>query len=176
MNPVKRWWIWLSRIAHCRGFGIQSPGDYSFVRYVVNEHYPYYAYRELGVGDDWLSRKLGRLHMRIANWRQPALVVDGQPSPWWQAGCRKARLVEQGDRADLWHIDMATEDAPQRLSDAIDRADEQSVVVVDHIYRHWELWHQAADNSRVTTAFDLYYCGILLFNRRQARHYYKINF
>lgn len=176
MNPIKRWLVWLSRIAYCRGFGIQSPSDYSFVRYVVNEHYPYYAYRELGAGDDWLSRKLGRLHMRIANWRQPEQVVDSQSSPWWQAGCRRARLAVQGDKADLWHIDLGADDAPQRLKHAMANADEQSVVVVDHIYRSWELWRQAAASSRVSTAFDLYYCGILLFTRRQARHYYKINF
>ena len=39
--------VWLSRINHCRGFGVQSPSAYAFIRYVVNEHYPYYAYEDL---------------------------------------------------------------------------------------------------------------------------------
>ena len=35
---------WLLRCRYSRGFGIQSPSAYSFERYVVNEHDPYYAY------------------------------------------------------------------------------------------------------------------------------------
>ena len=57
---MNRWLVWLSRIHHCRGFGIQSPTDYAFVRYVVNEHWPYYAYDQL-TADSWLNKKLGRL-------------------------------------------------------------------------------------------------------------------
>ena len=44
---IRRWLVWLSRIHRVWGFGIQSPTDYAFVRYVVNEHWPYYAYEEL---------------------------------------------------------------------------------------------------------------------------------
>lgn len=41
---VKRLSVWLRRAHHSRGFGVQSPSAYSFVRYVINEHYPYYSY------------------------------------------------------------------------------------------------------------------------------------
>ena len=47
MNQLKRYLVWLGRIHRCGGFGIQSPTDYSFVRYVINEHWPYYAYDSL---------------------------------------------------------------------------------------------------------------------------------
>ena len=30
MTQLRRWLVWLSRIHHCRGFGIQSPADYAF--------------------------------------------------------------------------------------------------------------------------------------------------
>ena len=81
---MNRYLVWLSRIHCCRGFGIQSPTDYAFVRYVVNEHWPYYAYDVLR-DDDWLREKLGRLYMRLANWRQPTcsgsmLAVTSQTS------------------------------------------------------------------------------------------------
>ena len=59
---LERLWIWLTRLTRCRGFGIQSPSAYSFVRYVVNEHYPYYAYADLTNSHPQLgkrSRKLG---------------------------------------------------------------------------------------------------------------------
>ena len=73
--------VWLSRIAYCRGFGIQSPSAYAFVRYVINEHYPYYAYRQLDSAAPSLSRadrKRMRLCLRVANQLQPQYIVDQQ--------------------------------------------------------------------------------------------------
>ena len=77
MNLLKRYFIWFSRIHQCRGFGIQSPTDYSFVRYVINEHWPYYAYDQLD-WDDWLTSKLGRLYFRLANWKQPSMMIQDE--------------------------------------------------------------------------------------------------
>ena len=62
--------LWLRRIRHSRGFGVQSPTAYSFIRYVINEHYPYYAYSELAEqfpSTGWCERKLFRLYLRIAS-------------------------------------------------------------------------------------------------------------
>ena len=61
-NRLIRGMIWLSRIGCCRGFGIQSPWAYSLVRYVINEHYPYYAYECLAKDfpeADAVRRKMG---------------------------------------------------------------------------------------------------------------------
>ena len=44
---LKRVILWTFRMGYSRGFGVQSPSSYSFLRYVVNEHYPYYAYQNL---------------------------------------------------------------------------------------------------------------------------------
>ena len=74
--------VWMRRMRHSRGFGVQSPYDYRFIRYVINEHWPYYAYDELkeSVTDiDTKTRKLCRLYFRLANWRQPRYIVDYRP-------------------------------------------------------------------------------------------------
>ena len=76
MNRLHLAYIWLKRCCHSRGFGIQSPTDYSFVRYVINEHWPYYAYDQLAIEDNWLRQKVGRLCLRLANHRQPSEVID----------------------------------------------------------------------------------------------------
>ena len=47
---LSTWWRWLRRCGCNRGFGVQSPSAYAFIRYVINEHYPYYAYQELRNG------------------------------------------------------------------------------------------------------------------------------
>ena len=36
---IKTWWILLKRAGMTRGFGVQSPSAYSFIRYIINEHY-----------------------------------------------------------------------------------------------------------------------------------------
>ena len=71
---LSTWWRWLCRCKYSRGFGVQSPSAYSFIRYVINEHYPYYAYSELEERYEMpgrLQHKLGRLLFRLANYWQP---------------------------------------------------------------------------------------------------------
>ena len=139
MTPLKRWLIWLSRIHKCQGFGIQSPTDFDFVRLVVNEHGPYYAYDEIKAAD-WLQRKFGKLYLRVANWRQPDTIVTNDYQPWLQAGCRSARIISDINEEPL------------------------------------QLWHAIEHDTRTGTTFDLYYCGIVLFDTQRYKHNYRINF
>lgn len=169
MNRVKGWMVWLRRITRCRGFGIQSPTDYGFVRYVINEHWPYYAYSRLR-DDDWLTRKLGRLYFRLANWKQPSAMLPDRYQEWWLAGCQKVRFVEHADRIELARMDIEDDDS------ILDRCDEQSVLVVEGIWRDWERWHRIEQDERTAVTFDLYYCGIVFFNKKRYKHHYLINF
>ena len=183
MNLLKRLWVWLSRIHLCRGFGIQSPTDYWFVRYVINEHWPYYAYAGLGGrGGGWLTHKVGRLCLRLANWRQPALIVTSrQPQQsgsvlhdYFRAGCRTAGFAEEpaGD-VELAYITAADAEAWQRL---LPHCTERSVVVVGDLWRNWPFWRAIEQHDRVGTTFDLYYCGIVFFDTKRFKHHYKVNF
>lgn len=73
MTNIKMLAVWLSRIRHCRGFGVQSPSAYAFIRYVINEHYPYYAYDDLARRWPHIKGtrlKMCRLYLRLANWAQ----------------------------------------------------------------------------------------------------------
>ena len=109
MLDIKRLLVWLGRIHRCRGFGVQSPWAYAMVRYVINEHWPYYAYEPLrraypqvgGVG-----RKLLELCLRLANRVQPAaaftLGVDGEMYvAYIKAGCRRAAFFAYDDAEGL---------------------------------------------------------------------------
>lgn len=172
MNRLKHWLIWLSRIHCCRGFGIQSPTDYAFVRYVVNEHWPYYAYGEL-YDDDWLHEKLGQLYFRLANWRQPTAMLRDNYTAWWQAGCRKMRITKQLEQVELARIDI--EDIADFYA-LLPLCNQQSVVVVENIWRNKARWQQITRDNRTGTTFDLYYCGIVFFDNKRYKHNYKINF
>ena len=171
-SKTNYWLVWLSRIHHCRGFGIQSPTDYAFVRYVVNEHWPYYAYDEL-TDDDWLAQKLGRLYFRLANWRQPKVMLADRWQRYCQAGCRTTQFADSIDRVELASIDIDDNEGWQRL---LTKTDESSVVVVDDIHRNRQRWLDMQHDEHTGVTFDLYYCGIVMFDRKRYRKHYIVNF
>ena len=172
MNQVKRGLVWLSRIHRCRGFGIQSPTDYSFVRYVINEHWPYYAYDQFD-NDDWLRNKLGRLYFRLANFVQPAVMLADEYTQYWQAGCKRTKFQSIINKVELARVDIDDADALEAL---IENCDKHSVLVVEGIWRNWDYWHRIEQDARTSVTFDLYYCGIVFFDKSRYKHNYKINF
>lgn len=182
MNRLQQAWVWLRRIGHCRGFGIQSPTDYRFVRYVVNEHWPYYAYRQLGINDSPLRRKLGQLYFRLANFLQPATVVDllGYDE-YLRAGCRKAVVTHQPFTASP--SSSAASPSPLILAPAsadigilLDSCGKESVLVIEDIGHSPEAWHAVCSDQRTSVTFDLYYCGIAFFDTQRSKQQHIVNF
>ena len=173
--------VWLSRIAHSRGFGIQSPADYSFVRYVVNEHWPYYQYATLPTAD-WETLHLLRLYFRLANWRQP-LVITVPPSiddkdirtTYLKAGCWDATLQTNSTKVEMM-LQPLTGDYRQRLEKALEKVDDHSVIILERIYQDWPFWHSLVNDPHTVVTFDLYYCGIILFDKKRTKQHYKNNF
>ena len=172
MNIIHRSWVWLGRIHRCMGFGIQSPKDYDFVRGVVNERWPYYAYETIRT-KGWWQRKMGRLFLRLANWRRPVMMEHDDYEAWWKAGCRDICWVERGT---LEHVELARCDIADDWDSIASKCDSRSVVVVEHLWRDWQQWHRIEQDERVGTTFDLYYCGIVLFDKERFPHHYKVNF
>jgi hypothetical protein len=172
MTKLKRWLVWLSRIHHCMGFGIQSPTDYAFVRNVVNEHWPYYAYENL-TDADWKQQKIGRLYFRLANWCQPNVMLADSYQRYWHAGCRKTQFVKDLHHVELARVDMNDE---KGLAALLSLCDEHSVLVVEDIWRNPAVWKSLQNDERVSISYDLYYCGILLFQKKRYKSHYIINF
>jgi len=172
MNQLKRCLVWLSRINHCMGFGIQSPRDYAFVRYVINEHWPYYAYSEFPV-TDWLTDKLGKLYFRLANWRQPSTMEHDTYEYYFKAGHHSIVFTSDIDHVELARVDIELHEEYESL---VQRANGSSLLVVEGIHRNWTRWHHIVRDERVGTTFDLYYCGIVFFDQDRYKHHYKINF
>lgn len=172
VNQLKAVVLWLRRVGHCRGFGIQSPSDYWLVRYVINEHWPYYQYETLGQNDDWLTRKLGRLFFRIANWRQPAVIESNAYREYLQAGCRKAVW---GESSELMVLSLEG-DWRSRLSYIYNKVSADSVLVVTGLSKARDVWREIVNDERAVLTFDLYYCGIVLFDKKRDKKNYIVNF
>ena len=183
-DKTGRWLVWLSRIHKCRGFGIQSPTDYAFVCDVINEHWPYYAYDELHE-DSWLRKKLGRLYLRLANWRQPSVILSDDYHPWFHAGCAKSILspLTQHPSPNTQHLTPNTLELARisisqwdSFEPLMPHCDQQTVLVIEDIWRDPQRWQQITRDARTGTTFDLYYCGIVFFDTKRYKHNYIINF
>lgn len=172
MYWLTRPFVWLSRIRYCRGFGIQSPADYWFVRYVINEHWPYYQYSGLGVGDDVLRQRLGRLYFRLANWRQPNVVINNKYQSYIKAGCKGVVFSDNADRVEMMLISLNGD----VVEPIFDKVDGRSVLIVEGIRDEKERWLEIVRDERTGVTFDLYYCGIVLFDKSRYKKHYIINF
>jgi len=190
MMSVRRGYVWLKRWRRCRGFGIQSPTDYQFVRYVVNEHWPYYAYEELRrqhpeLGSD--ERRICQLALRISNWRQPRqAVVCGKSlrarAIYIRYGCRQCNVVATTDEAQ--HIDLLwttaeSSDASHTIESALDKADANTIIVVEGIYSNHDtkaLWQRLVADKRTGITMDLYWAGIVFLDTERYKQHYTINF
>ena len=195
MYRLKRIAVWLMRWHRCRGFGVQSPSDYEFIRYVINEHYPYYAYADLDdklQDTDPLRRKRCRLYFRIANYLQPETFIDIAPETdayrrYVEAGCRRTKTVtaekaqealRQTEHIDFMRIKLTDGNAVECLS-LLDKARDRSLFVFEEIHRNKctkALWKAIKAHCQTVVTFDLYYCGLVFFNKKRYQHNYIVNF
>lgn len=160
--------LFLRRIRHCAGFGIQSPTDYAFVREVIYQRTPYYVYEELDSQFPSASKKerwQARLLHRVANHAQAdKLVYFAESIPEMDAialqkGCTKTHLVRCGS-----------------ISDFSDYANSDGVwLVVPGIYgENKEAWEhlQTLDNI---VAFDLYHLAIAFVDKKRYAEVHIVN-
>lgn len=200
-GKLRRMLVWLRRMRHSRGFGVQSPWAYRMVRYVINEHYPYYAYDALAQsypGLGVVERKMCELCLRLANSVQPSLVVNfddagGAYGAYFSAGCRKARIENVGsDLSPVRLFDMlagcsglfAARLVPckglnDQFASICSAARAGSAVVVHGIHSDSNarvMWRRIVREEPGVVTFDLYYCGLVFFDEKRYKQNYIINF
>lgn len=199
-NRLIRGMIWLSRIGCCRGFGIQSPWAYSLVRYVINEHYPYYAYERLTKdfpAVDAVRRKMGEFFLRLANHAQPEMVVAvgfddedmKRDEAYFRAGCNTLRwmgvrpsdvdsalkTLENASGAHILYVNATAIDA-EWLAEAVKRLRTGDFVVVDRLNYNKAIWQDVVGRLQNIVSFDMYYCGLVYVDPKRYKQNYKINF
>ena len=188
---VKWIWNWIHRMGYSRGFGVQSPSAYSFIRYVLTEHYPYYAYDELKMrfkSFDHATKKKGRLYFRLANYAQASHWFDyhsaEQPyAAYVHEGCRKT-VFHAIDGKTIPHtfriarLSM-TEDY-QAVYEALCKvATDDSILILEGINDNKEtkaFWKRVQESQKATRTYDLFLCGIIVFDTSKHKHHYIVNF
>lgn len=196
MSQIGSLLVWLRRSRHSRGFGVQSPWAYRFIRYVVNEHYPYYAYGDLSRLYEGYSKqiqKLCRLYFRIANFWQAEQALDYSAASetdvirlygtFMKRGCNKLEVVPVSHAADFSSVRLmrlsVEGDYRQVFEKAVSLANASTMIIVEQIKRDKEsrtFWKSIVDDPRCISTFDLYYCGIIFFDKKRYKENYVVNF
>ena len=188
---VKWVWNWIHRMGYSRGFGVQSPSAYSFIRYVLTEHYPYYAYDELKMrfkSFDHATKKKGRLYFRLANYAQASHWFDyhsaEQPyAAYVHEGCRKTvfQAIDGKTIPNAFRIARLsmTEDY-QAVYEALCKvATDDSILILEGINDNKDtkaFWKCVQESQKATRTYDLFLCGIIVFDTSKHKHHYIVNF
>lgn len=191
---VQRYLHWLRRIKYCRGFGVQSPSAYRFIRYVINEHYPYYAYDELRKELprlDSLTRKRMELYFRVANFRQASLWLDfcernDVIATYVGRGCHATQVRRITDlqqitadaRIEVLRI-CPSAGSEAVLEAALQQADDHTLFIIEDIgYNDTakRMWQKLLESDITSVSYDLYYLGIAFFDRKRYKANYVVNF
>lgn len=191
---VQRYLHWLRRIKYCRGFGVQSPSAYRFIRYVINEHYPYYAYDELRKELprlDSLTRKRMELYFRVANYRQASLWLDYSRRDdtiaiYVGRGCNATRVRNiadsqqpvSGDKIEVLRI-CPIAGCEALLEAALQKTDDHTLFIIEDIgYNDTakRMWQKLLESDLTSVSYDLYYLGIAFFDRKRYKNNYIVNF
>ncbi|MCH4100370.1 MAG: hypothetical protein LKF06_07225 [Prevotella sp.] len=193
-NFFSRVWRW----KHIHGFGVQSPSAYHFIRYVVNETYPYYDYADLKIQFpkvDYRSRKLGKLYFRIANALQPGswildLSSSGIYGHYIHAGClfTSVMTVDSKDELSVLLNQLQTFDvACLPLSEKyllvykelLRLSNQHSVLILEGIHgnrKNRHLWKQIISDPLPCVTYDLYDCGIIFFDHTKSKQNFIVDF
>lgn len=193
-SRVKRALVRLLRIPRSRGFGVQSPFAYRFIREVVRGGVPekdrLRSCQLYPQGDKKWLRKAA-LYGRLARCQGPCqwgiclFQVENYESAVLM-GCPEATVVDcihgyELDRvARSKVVVMDLEQNWWRIYEAFaDHADEASVLVVEDIHysrKTLRAWRKIVADGRSGVSFDLYECGIVFFDRKKYKRNYCVNF
>lgn len=195
-------WSYLRRVPRSHGFGVQSPWAYGFVRNVLNERCPYYAYQDMRGRHPRLKRRVRKqceLYFRLANYcRASGALLQGLAdadvyADYIVAGCRKTAIrmltvpdaqSVSGTEQRVWHgetfVITALNDCGLSIYDSLTTAAADGTLMVAHGIRDdresLRRWKTIAAGRAGQVTFDLYCCGIVFFDSKRYTKNYIVNF
>lgn len=201
MNRCFKYLSYLCRMPRSRGFGIQSPWTYAFVRYVLMEDSPYYAYTSLAERWPAQGNNLQRYHelcLRIANFVQPNQVVDfgnGDAvfDDYVKHGYSQTCIVHAERNREMgYYVELVSglaqidflrcdylHGGDMLAEAAMSVSGPTAVFFIDHIRRSkldYEWWTELCRDDRVCVSLDVYEFGLLIFKQGLNKLHYSVNF
>jgi hypothetical protein len=187
---LPRFFSHLLRWPRSHGFGVQSPSAYRFVKDIIREQYPYYAYASLAkkYPEDKVAQAFHQFLLRLSNALQAQHWVSNNLKTveldYLKAGCKSAELSTSHPHPDGVIIDLeglASDSDPIKsfYCRAVDQMKPSGVMIIEGIHRNRSctlFWQQVLADSHAVVTFDIYDCGVVFFDATKAKKNYKVMF
>jgi len=103
----------------------------------------------------------------------PKVVETDSYQEYFRAGCKNLVF---GPSSELIRIDVSTGDYKTKFRSIYDKVEDDTVLIIEGINRDKEFWQFVKADKRTSITFDLYYCGLVLFDKKRHKTNYIINF
>ncbi len=181
---LKSGFIRLRRMPRTRGFGVQSPSAYRFLRDVVSSK-GRYAVADMPTGTNEASERnrlrLFQFYARVANFTQAKhwFVSEKLASDILRvnvcAGCRAAVVSPVLDDSGVYVVDITE---AHIIEEILNQASASSILMIEGIHRSAiarENWQQIMADKRIGVCFDLYEAGVVCFDLKKFKTDYRVN-
>ena len=146
---VHRFIEYLRRMPRTRGFGVQSPTAYAFLRRVVKEKFFLATYNNIN-GYPYRASRQERLLYRL-HFVYPQLVV-------------------------LTHRQWCDVHYSGNILDNYGNDDVLVLLSIDNDRRSKDAWRQLTDDARCFQVFDMLDIGIVFFDATKPKQFFKVNY
>lgn len=160
--------VFLRRIRHCAGFGVQSPTDFAFVREVIYERLPYYAYEDIASSypqcKGWRAWQ-ARLLLRVSNFAQAdKMAYCGGNVPETDAfaigkGCSRTGIIPCS--------------SIEKLQTYINEGN--GWIVIPDIHNTNNSYFEYLKKQEHIIIYDLYYLAVAFIDRKRYSEVHIIN-
>lgn len=185
-----RFFSHLLRWPRSHGFGVQSPSAYRFVKDIIREQYPYYAYESLAqkYPEDKVAQAFHQFLLRLSNMLQAQHWVSNNLKTveldYLRAGCQKAELLSSHAHPDGVILDLVDLEADEDYDHSFYRKyasllAPDGVMVIEGIHDSSHcvrFWRQVAADPKAVVTFDIYDCGVVFFNPALSKMNYNVTF
>ena len=164
--------IRLRRMPRTRGFGVQSPSAYRFLRDVVSTR-GRYAITEVHRSNE-PSVKIANF-TQAKHWFVSERLASADMETYVCAGCQEAQVSSEFSENEVYVIDA---DDVQLVDDILNKASSTSLLIIEGINRSrnaFDRWRQVMTDSRTGVCFDMYKIGVVFFDLKKYKTSYQVN-
>ena len=159
----------LLRIPRSRGFGVQSPTDYHFLRHVIRQKLPYYAYAQLADKTKMLTKReveILHFYFRLANYvqdRYPLYIVGRESFGGITPELRRLFITAGSSRISA----QQTSRIPAALGE-----DSLCAIVIENLPT---AIHACREMGIAKVVFDMRDIAVIFCNPKRSKTIYKVN-
>jgi hypothetical protein len=160
--------------------GLHSPFVYRLVDKVIYDFTTKNVYTELEkqLNNGQKLNKVDKLLYRIVNDAQPGQVYFGnRTEPSYQVIIKAAAPRSQTNASQpVELILLDASDLAGGFETYLPVVHEQTLMIVNHVYRNPDVWNTIKAHPRVTITVDLFWIGLVYFRKGQVKEDFKIKF